>query len=195
MIRQDAISKAFTVLAFAELIFLATFTGQIATASLIAAVILAAGLVLDRLSKFDSEDATVTEQARGQIIQYVGISVLVFVALDNFIYALPAFVTVSSTGLDWFQAHLFGILIAVAEEQFFRGFLMNWLMVKTRTLVVAYLMDGLIFAVYHLAVYGTSPANLAIVFGAGVTLAVVDWKAQRVSPSIIAHVINNLLVV
>ena len=31
------------------------------------------------------------------------------------------------------------------------------------------------------------------VFGAGITLSFIDWRTGRVSPSIIAHVINNLL--
>ncbi len=87
---------------------------------------------------------------------------------------------------------LYGTLYAISEEQFFRGFVVDFFLWKTNP-YFAILASAAIFTVYHLRVYGSSIEALMYVLIAGVMLAWVAWKSRRTSPSIIAHICNNLL--
>jgi membrane protease YdiL (CAAX protease family) len=82
------------------------------------------------------------------------------------------------------------LLIAIAEEQFFRGFITNLLTVKTGFFGV--ILSGIFFSVYHLAVYGTSYSSLFIVMGGGIILAYAAYKTRRVSTVMAPHLLNNL---
>jgi membrane protease YdiL (CAAX protease family) len=93
------------------------------------------------------------------------------------------------TGVD---AMLYAVLIAVAEEQFFRGAILNFLLTLTNS-TVAIFSSAAIFMVYHFAVYGTSTSNLVYVLVGGLALAWAAYRSGRLSPSILAHVINNVL--
>ncbi len=190
-IRQDPISLLASAIAITELVFLSVFPGGLQTDSIIAALILISGLVMQRYFKIDGQEG-IDDNGQKNVFVYSAVAVVIFFVLNIYVPRLPLSVApvVSQAGL--FPAKMFELLIAVAEEQFFRGFLANLLITRTSA-GVGILMDGLIFMAYHFAVYGSSVSDLGIVFGAGVTLAFIDWKTGRVSPSILAHMVNNLL--
>jgi membrane protease YdiL (CAAX protease family) len=88
---------------------------------------------------------------------------------------------------------LFGVLMAISEEFFFRGFVTSYLLRLGN--VMAIVTSAMVFTIYHLAVYGTQPSSLAYVFIAGLVLNFVFVKTGLITPTIIAHVINNILAV
>lgn len=189
-IRQDPISLAASAIAITELVFLSVFPGDLQTDSIIAALILVSGLVMQRYFKIDAQEG-IDSQGRSNIFVYSAIAVVIFFILNIYVPKLPLSVE-AVIGTNVVPDKMFELLIAVSEEQFFRGFLGNLLITRTNA-GIGIFMDGLIFMVYHFAVYGSSASSLGIVFGAGITLMFIDWKTGRVSPSILAHVINNLL--
>ena len=189
-IRQDPISLAASAIAITELVFLSVFPGDLQTDRIIAALILVSGLVMQRYFKIDAQEG-IDSQGRSNIFVYSAIAVVIFFILNIYVPKLPLSVE-AVIGTNVVPDKMFELLIAVSEEQFFRGFLGNLLITRTNA-GIGIFMDGLIFMVYHFAVYGSSASSLGIVFGAGITLMFIDWKTGRVSPSILAHVINNLL--
>jgi membrane protease YdiL (CAAX protease family) len=86
---------------------------------------------------------------------------------------------------------LYAVLISISEEQFFRGAILNFLLSLTNA-TVAIFSSAAIFMVYHFAVYGTSTSNLVYVLVGGLALAWADYRSGRISPSMLAHLINNL---
>ena len=54
-------------------------------------------------------------------------------------------------------------------------------------------MGAGIFAVYHLAAYGDNPSAMLFVLGAGFTLIYIDLQMHRLSPSLFAHITNNVM--
>ena len=189
-IKQDPISLIASAIAITELVFLSVFPGDLQIDSIIAILILISGLVMQRYFKVDAQEG-IDDKAKSQVFVYSSVAVVIFFILNIYVPKLPLSVE-SVIGNAFLPDKMFELLIAVAEEQFFRGFLANLLITRTNA-GIGILMDAIIFAVYHLAVYGNSPADLGIIFGAGLTLAFIDYKTGRVSPSIIGHVINNLL--
>ena len=85
----------------------------------------------------------------------------------------------------------YGVFIGIAEEQFFRGFITDYLLNSLPDPIFALIASALIFLVYHLARYGTSLDSLMYVFAGGFILSYVAWKSQRISPSMNAHGLNN----
>jgi len=103
--------------------------------------------------------------------------------------AMPTMVTIELTGID---AILYSVLMAVSEEQFFRGAITNFLL-SMFPAPMAIMGSSAIFTAYHLAVYGTEIASMIYVFIGGLVLTWVAWRSERLSPSILAHCCNNIL--
>jgi membrane protease YdiL (CAAX protease family) len=87
---------------------------------------------------------------------------------------------------------LYSVLMAIAEEQFFRGFLTDWLLSHLKNAIMAIVASAGVFCAYHFARYGTSPNALLYVFGGGLILAWVAFKSKRISPTMISHAGNNM---
>lgn len=105
------------------------------------------------------------------------------------------FIPGSITQLSIADQAVFGIMIAIAEEQFFRGFLTSFFYSRFNSMVLGVVVSAAVFMVYHLAVYGTTPANLIYVFVAGAFLSYTAIASRRITVPIIGHVINNILAV
>lgn len=138
------------------------------------------------------EDEEIDAQEGRNVFVYAGVAVVVFFTLAYFVplippQYLPALSVATLT--SFVSSQLFVLLIAVSEEQFFRGFLANLFIQRVGILGIP--LNGAVFMIYHFAVYGTSGINLLIVLGAGITLAYIAWATGRVSPTILAHVANN----
>ena len=86
------------------------------------------------------------------------------------------------------------VMISIPEETMFRGWLGPWLANISHTGPLGgSFMQGILFAVYHLFVYGTNPALLGIVFGAGFISGYRAIKTRILSVTIVDHMINNWL--
>lgn len=80
------------------------------------------------------------------------------------------------------------ILPAFCEEQLFRGVITNGL--QKTGLVGACLISGALFMLYHV-----NPAQTVHQFIMGVALAYIALKSGSIVPSMIVHMLNNLIVV
>jgi membrane protease YdiL (CAAX protease family) len=88
------------------------------------------------------------------------------------------------------------VMIAIPEETLFRGWLAPWLANVSHTGPLGgSFLSAVLFAVYHLFVYGTSPALLGIVFGAGFITAYTAIKTKVLSITMTSHLVNNFLAV
>jgi membrane protease YdiL (CAAX protease family) len=191
LIRFDSLSKAFAVLAIMLAIYLSTFqTGF--TELWWPVLLILSGLLMHFLwlGRIEEVDSLAEPETASKILIYTSVAVLTIAVTGIFITA--AKIPAQFTGVN---AILFSILMAVSEEIFFRGFITNMLASASKVSPVAILASGLIFAVYHFARYGTSPASILYVFVAGVILSWVAWHSGRLSPVICAHVLNNLVAV
>ena len=81
-----------------------------------------------------------------------------------------------------------GLLPAIFEESFFRGVLLDGLRsYKTITMV---LLSGLLFALYH-----QNPAQTLYQFCCGCAFALVAIRAGSVLPTVLAHFLNNTVII
>jgi membrane protease YdiL (CAAX protease family) len=87
------------------------------------------------------------------------------------------------------QSTLYSVLIAIAEEQFFRGFLANYL--AKQSMLLGIFGSAAIFTVFHLAVYGADISTMFYVMSAGLLLAYVGIRSGRLSVPMVVHIINN----
>jgi membrane protease YdiL (CAAX protease family) len=179
-----------TALACFILIYLATFEQSYLI--IFPAVLLISGLVLQIYFSRKIEVVDSLAQSAPNILFYTLVA-LAGIALASFVAPLLQ-PPVQKMQLTSFHAMLYSLLIAVAEEQFFRGALLNFLLSSFKGLAfLAIALNATVFTVYHFAVYQTSLGALAYVFVGGLVLAWVAWRSNRLSPSMLAHAINNLI--
>lgn len=181
MIRQDSITKAFTIISLLIPFYLATF--EMGLDALFPALFLLTGLTLTWYANHVVEDVGISETETKQIglntvYAFVGISIA------GIVPAWP--LNISLVGKA-----LYGMLYAVAEEHVFRGGILNFLLTKFPP-IFAILGSAASFMVYHLSI-GTSTEFLMFVFGSGAVLAWVAERTQRLSPCILAHVLWNVV--
>jgi len=172
------------------IIYLSTFETTVTV--LFPAVLLITGLVLQFYLQRRVEVVDHLAESAGNIGFYTLIA-LAGIALASFmapaVTRLPA--KMELTGVD---AMLYGALIAVSEEQFFRGAILNFLLTLTNA-TVAIFSSAVVFMVYHFAVYGTATSSLVYVLVGGLALAWADYRSGRISPSMLAHIMNNVIAV
>jgi membrane protease YdiL (CAAX protease family) len=194
MIAHDTISKTFTILAIIIILYLSTFS--LSLELLFPSILLISGIIMQlyESQKIEYVDSVFEEETSYNILFYTLIA-LAGIGISTFFSPIilsvkPIAFEIRYTG---FQLMLFGVLMAIAEEQFFRGFITNFLLKFSS--IIAILGSAGIFAVYHLAVYGTKPEAIIYVFIGGMILAYVAIRSQRLSPTMIAHSIVNVLAV
>ncbi len=190
--KPDTVTVTFTILAVLISIYFATFEQSFI--AIFPAILLISGLVLSIWVQGRQEpvDGIFTSQSY-RIILYTllalaGLGVGSLIGQNLF---APKILTLT---LLPYQAKLYGVLMAVAEETFFRGFITQYMLLKMHTPTFALLASGAIFSVYHLAVYGTSMNAIFYVLAAGIILSVIVYKTGRLSSCVLAHCINNLIV-
>lgn len=168
-------------------IYLSTF--ETTTIVLFPAVLLLSGLAmelyLERKREFTD---SITEPATMKQIGYYTVIAIFGIFLTGWTIQQSK-IPMQLTGYD---ALLYGMLIAIAEEQFFRGFITDWLLTKFPHPMMALASAAVIFCVYHLARYGTQIDALIYVFAGGFTLSWVSYKSQRISPAMCGHLLNNV---
>jgi len=192
MIRQDAVSQVMSLTAVMIVVYLSTF--QQGVTILFPAVLLISGITLQFYlqRRYETDFSIDGEEAKN--IMYYALIGLAFIAIGG-VLAPKLWQPVQRMQLTGMDQLLYSMLIAVSEEQFFRGALFNWLLESLPAAALAIVGSALIFVVYHFAIYQTNFSNLTYVFVGGVALAWIDYRTQRLSPSVLAHVLNNFLAV
>ncbi len=89
---------------------------------------------------------------------------------------------------------LFLVLMAVAEEVFFRGFLYGFFVDRLHSLWLGNFIQALLWAVYHTAVYGSMQGVLLYILLVGLVYGWADARTQSLTPGMFSHVIVNLMV-
>lgn len=82
-----------------------------------------------------------------------------------------------------------GVLTPIAEELFFRGALMGWMMLRRFPRWVVILLPALLFAVMHL-----NPMGMLQIFFLALLLGYLRWASGSLWPSVGLHICNNILV-
>ena len=188
-VAHDAVSQVLSATACFILIYLATFETSFIV--VFPAFLLITGIVLQIYFSRRLEYVDHLAESAPSITYYT------LVALAGFAVAsvlAPALArgprAMELTGID---AVLYAVLIAVAEEQFFRGALMNMIEGFTHSPIAAVAGSSTVFMVYHFGVYGTRADALIYVFFGGLVLAWVAWRSGRLSPAMLAHMLNNFM--
>jgi len=187
MIRHDTISRAFIVSAIMAALFLLTFEQTIY--SIIPLVLLGVSLSLERFleNRVETDVKLAVSETKQIMVYTVFALIILFFMNQNIGY------TISLDGATALVLYTFSL--AVAEEAFFRGCITDLCLSKIKNSMIALFVSAGIFAVYHLARYGNSESLMFFVLGGGLILNWIAFKTRRISPSILAHVIYNLIVV
>jgi len=201
-IKGDAISEVFTVLAVILTLYLSVVAIRV---NLTAAFILVfpifmllSSLALSERYLEDSDpQAEVTILRRKSLnilfftlIALAGVSVGAVISRDLYVPKL----LLNSLTLTPYQARIYGVLMAVSEEHFFRRFLFQYLYRNIRVPFLAMLASAGSFMVYHFGVYGSVDLWIYVLI-AGFVLAWVAYRSQKLAPCIIAHSIINIMAV
>lgn len=192
MIQHDRISQTFIILAVFIYVYLFTIAGSAVV--LFPLVLMLLGLVLHRFvqrkgkEEFDDTDIT-NEHLWKNFIFYTVLAIFGVFVTEEAINLVPL---TMNTGLTGLYALLFLALMGIAEEEFFRGFVTDWLLINLPNPYVAIGISGGIFAIYHLAVYGTVLSSILYVFVGGTILSWTAYRTQHVSPCMMGHVLNNV---
>ena len=187
MIRQDSFSRILIILALGFSLYLATFTPT--TVIIFPALLLLSGLVMERFLERRHEavdDSVMDVSSQKEVLKYTLIA-LVGIFFMGFLVKVTF-----PLELHGYDILIFGFIIGVAEAQFFRGFITDYLLSTLPSPILALISSALIFMVYHFAVYGTNYESLMYVFAGGLILSWVAYKSKRVSPPMIAHGLNNV---
>jgi membrane protease YdiL (CAAX protease family) len=198
MIKPDVLSNSMSILAVLIAVYLSTF--NLGLQILFPAILLVSGLAMQiyLLRGFKpaepDEPIPYTRVLTGTLIAFLGFALtgLAVAATTSLRGNLFVITPMQLTG---YNAMLHAILMAVAEEQFFRGAVSNYFYLLSKNTLIASLASAGIFAVYHLAVYGLAFDALTYVFIGGFLLAYVGFYVGRLSAPMLAHVLNNVMAV
>jgi len=189
MIKDDTLSIMFTVMAVAIIIYLLTFENGL---SLIAfpLILLLSAIVLEW--KLPPRDETTDHLVQ----TYPKILIWTIIAMVIMLFSgLVIQKTFLPQELSIFDRMLYGILAGVSEERFFRKTMTDWFTVLSKTQTLAIFLSSLFFTFYHFARYGLATSALLYVFMGGVALAYVAIRSGRISPTMLAHALNNIMAV
>jgi membrane protease YdiL (CAAX protease family) len=208
MLRQDWISGAAFVYCLLAVAWLAIW--NTVTVVLFPVILLLMGYVGERrFRKNIGDEGEVGESDNprklpfSQIALYSGAALAAILATGYYVSYLPLTEMASLPALDGF---LYSTSMAVAEEYFFRGFILDMLLSITIPVgsfkflgqfvnnnYVKIGFSAVVFMGYHWARYGTAMDSLAYVLVGGFALGLVNYRLKRLSPSIIAHGLNNVI--
>jgi len=165
-------------------VFVGTQTSLLANGAI---TIMIAGLTLGIVFNTYRFDLTLSMKELSQTVTWTVACMGAVLAIN---FATPQF---SEIELSGFNPRLFGVLIAVSEEMFFRGFLLPWLHRLTKSSLLAVLLCASAFAAFHLNVYQADVSALLVVLGGGVVLSYATLQTKRLTPATLGHVGINFL--
>ena len=86
----------------------------------------------------------------------------------------------------------FGLFAGVSEELFFRGFFQTFIRIYLPWLIFTIPISALVFALFHIFIFGVSITMLGVLFALGVVLGLLFEIYNDIGVPMIAHIINNL---
>ena len=95
---------------------------------------------------------------------------------------------IENSNIGW-SLLIVGVLTPIAEDLFFRGALMGWMMLRLFPRWSVILLPALLFTVMHL-----NPVGMLPIFFLALLLGHLRWAADSLWPSVALHMLNNLLV-
>ena len=95
---------------------------------------------------------------------------------------------IEESNIGW-SLLIVGVLTPIAEDLFFRGALMGWMMLRGFPRWSVILLPALLFAVMHL-----NPVGMLPIFFLALLLGYLSWATGSLWPSVALHMCNNLLV-
>lgn len=184
--RIDPLTQGFLVLAGMIVIYLAPYGMELFVPL---ALLVVGGFLMWVMGKKMAQDEYIDSGESRTIVTYTLIAIIgAFVAnvVGVTLFRVPASIVIFA------DAVLLSVLAAISEEFFFRGFVLRFMLWKTKSFFFAILINAAIFAVYHFKRYGTQPDALFVMLAVGTILGYVAWKTRRLTPVILAHIINNV---
>jgi len=96
---------------------------------------------------------------------------------------------------DVMDLKMYGVLIGQAEEIIFRGFLLVWLSTLGYPLgpFIGVPASAGAWTLFHLAVYGTQPLGLIVVFMVGIVVGLIAYYKPRLWVFMGAHALVNFV--
>lgn len=193
VVRVDEISWLALVLAVAILIYSATFGAELMLKGVFLVVMAFAGLYLNRLVGRGGYDPSISRVEGNQIIWWFAISFGTIFLLNRLVTAVPSFLSVDTVTIGApLTRGLFGVLVAVAEESYFRGFFASYFGARLGIIGGSF-ASGVVFGIYHLAVYGSSFGFMFIAIFAGIILSYTALRTGRLSITMLTHALNNFI--
>ena len=193
MIADDTISNMLTYLALVTSVYLACIDNVWDIVGIPIVIILIADFLerksFGRIADVDSVvgSGPQVEVTRKKILVYTVVSVMA-IAFSG-IAITKAFIPQQ---LSIFGVASFSILMAVAEERIFRKWATNFFMKTLGHPAFSFIISAVFFTAYHIGRYGTNLSAGLYVFAGGLILSFVAWYSGRLSPVVLAHVINNV---
>lgn len=189
----------FTTIAFALLVFNYTYVQelpQVASDINFSVELIIGGIVMSFLGQtVQRDEEPVTESTEQKILTYYAMSFVGAILLGIFSPKLPGLTTTEILpGALTAIAITYGVLNAVGEEWTFRGFFGNLILSRTRQApALGCFVDALLFMLFHLFVYGSSPTALFGVFTGGFLICYADYKTKRLVTGMLTHTSINVV--
>ena len=180
-VKLDVLALALLAISMLSFMWLGTWVdvnSELSVKAMYAALLLVSGLALGSLFTHVDIDTTISGLELMKTMMWTAL------ALAGIILAGSA-LRLSSVAWE------FAVLIAGAEEAFFRFFLTSML-ASWMGKVMGSIASGLVFALYHMAVYGAS-ATLLVIWVSGVILAYTFLESGSLTPTLLAHMVVNYL--
>ncbi len=193
----------FIVTAIAAIVLVFNYTyvqqdPQIASDILFAVVLIILGFVLSNLGKFYKQEDHVDAVEERKITYWFTVSLAGSIMI-SILSPFLNFDTVQTTNLPQniltTIAITYGILIAVGEEWFFRGFLGNLILSRVPLPSLGSFLNAIVFMAYHSYVYHDSNAALVAVLFGGYLICYADFKTGRMITGMLTHMSVNLIAV
>ncbi len=197
MIQRDSLSDALTIFAVAAGLYLSTF--DLGFLSLFLVTLPIAGIALQlylveyKIKKQTHVSVPLSRRSLSSVGFYVivGFAAILGVGLAApYVDKLPFLAQIR---LETAPATLLVSVIAIGEEQFFRGFFANWLVLNSKSTFFAILGTTAIFSAFHFAVYGSKLDALFYVLAAGVVLTWLGFVSGKLLVCQLIHIINNVV--
>jgi len=120
--------------------------------------------------------------------------------LSDFLYTMISFVAIlivntyvkMEIGISPVGETAFSMLAGVSEEWFFRLWLCAWIFKITRSRILAIIVSAFIWALFHVARYGSTPNAMIIVFLCGIPLGWATLDAKSADGPSFGHALVNL---
>lgn len=190
--KVDTISITLIIFALCASIYLSLWVAD-KTYVLFPSILLFAGLFINFMVGGRIQQDPYVDRNELQDIGLYSAFILAVIYVTNMVQAYNVFIPqniLSALAQYGSMSIAVGMLLAVSEEVFFRAGLLEFFRLFTRSDIVAIFASAGAFMIYHFAVY-QKPNALIYVFAAGAAMAYAVIRTDRLSPSLIGHVVNN----